>query len=265
MLLSDYSVCLLKLGKTKEALEILKHLYTHYPNDYKLAANLGTAYELNGQVDSALKYIKRDMQLNPNDHEGSEWVHVKVLETKLALQKDPSYLNNHTVLQLDEKSKHDSATLKQLYIQICERFPFTPGPDAIMASLFTDLGDIMANIKSIEYAKAYYQISKNYYGNKSPVIDEKIKEMGKLINKYASVQPDYVKPTESVGMKHKLGGVAYKTLLDDNNRGYTVNWAKINTSTSSLLAMVDFTMTEEQAKKATDNQNDGLKLIQEQK
>ncbi|HXP50352.1 MAG TPA: tetratricopeptide repeat protein [Bacteroidia bacterium] len=265
MLLSDYALCLLKLGKAKEAVAVFAELYKHYPNDYKIAANLGTAYEVNGQVDSAMKYIRRDMQLNPNDHEGSEWIHVKVLETKLALQKDPSYLNNHSVLQLTEQQKKDSNVFNQLFIQLEERFPFSPGPNAIMVSLFTDLGDITANIKSVEHARAYYLMAEKYFGGKSPELDKKIKDMEKLINKYEAGQPANPPKSPETGMPaNSFGYVSYLQFLDDNtDKHYILNWSKINTNTNSLLAMVDFTMTEEQAKKTTGKQNDGLKLIPE--
>ncbi|HKC68615.1 MAG TPA: tetratricopeptide repeat protein [Bacteroidia bacterium] len=246
MLLSDYSLCLMKLGKPKEALDILIELYKHYPNEYKIAANLGTAYEINGQNDSALKYIKRDMQLNPNDHEGSEWVHVKILETKLALKKDPTYLTNHTVLQLTPAQKKDSIVLQHISIQLQERVPFTPvtlAPDELMASLFVDLADISASIKSIEYARAYYQIAKKYYNSQLPFLDAKIKEMERLMNKYSTIElkQDY---KHFEGQRVKVGYFNYKELLSENNpTNYKVNWDKINTDVNSLLALVDFTKT----------------------
>ena len=267
MLLSDYSVCLMKLGRNKEALKILVELYSHYPNEYKIAANLGTAYELNGEVDSALKYIKRDMELNPNDHEGSEWVHVKILQTKLELKKDPGYLNNHTVLQLNEKQKNDSIILQHINIQLQERVPFTPGPDAIMASLMTDLGDISAAIRSIEYARAYYQIAKEYYGSKSPALDGKIKEIQKLMNKYSSIHPPRYESSFE-GEKTKVGYFKYQELLNDNDyQHYKVNWEKINTDVNALLALVDFTKSVQEIKSSAKNlsskQPDELKLIPE--
>lgn len=269
MLLSDYSVCLMKIGKSKEALDILIELYKHYPNEYKIAANLGTAYELNEKLDSALKYIKIGVQLNSHAHEGSEWIHIKVLETKLELKKNPTYLTNHTVLQLTETQKKDSTILQHISIQLQERVPFTPVssiPDEIMASLFTDLADISANVKSIEYARAYYQIAKIYYNSQEPVLGRKIKEMEKLINNYSSIKPKHDKHFE--GEKYKVGYFNYKELLKDNNNpNYKINWQNINTDVNSLLALVDFTKTSQEVKELVksnlNNSADSLKLITE--
>lgn len=240
--LSDYSICLMKLGKQKEALDILVGIYVHYPNDYKIASNLGTAYELNGQNDSALKYIKRGLQLNPSDHEGSEWVHVKVLETKLNLAKNTNYLRENTVLQLSESQKKDTVIRKQIIIQVRERFPFTPGPDAIMSNILIDLADCYSNTASVDYAKVLYQIAKTYYGDKSTIIDDKIKEMQKLINKYAAVKPERHDPNQPEAENKKITGLSYNQCIDNNDPNkYIVNWSSINLNVKSLLGLVDFT------------------------
>lgn len=250
MLLSDYALCLLKLGKTQIALDIFKVLYRNYPNDFKLAANLGTAYELSGYNDSALKYIKKALVLNPNDHKGSEWIHVKILETKIALQKDKNYLKTHTVLQLTEKQKKDSTVLQHLQIQLQERVPFTPAvehPNDIMASLFADLGDISFAIGALEYANAYYNIALNYYKGKVPDIAAKQKELKRLQKKYTSLPPPNDK--EIMGATTRISFFKYTRLLNDNyDPNYSVNWAKIDTTVSALLQLVDFSQSEQQSK-----------------
>jgi len=237
MALSDYAVCLTRLGKNNEALAILQQLYSQHPNEYQLASNLGTTYELSGQVDSALKYIKRGIELNPKDHNGSEWIHVKILETKLQLKKNPDYLKTHTILQLSEKQQNDSVVFHQINIQVRERFPYSPVPDAIMADLMTELGDVSANTSSIEFAKACYQIAKYYYRDSSAALDKKIEVVRQLKKKYINKQAPIFPDME--GENSMMGSFDYKKLLDDNNtQHYTVDWSKINTDVASLLAMV---------------------------
>jgi tetratricopeptide (TPR) repeat protein len=264
-LLSDYAVCLLKLGKRQEALELFLRLYRYYPADYKIAANLGTAYELMGQPDSALKYILRDIALNPQDHEGSEWIHVKVLQTEIALRANNSYLTTHTVLELTSGQQRDTAVFRQLLVQLQERVPFCPGPNQLMASLFTDLGNLSATLKSVEYARVYYQIAQEYYGDQSLALTAKIKNMQKLINKYAHIEP----PDDSTfeGSRTKIGYMRYSEfLLDHSDPHFHPDWTKINTQVASLLALVDFTKTAQQIKdsaKVAGHANDELMLIPE--
>jgi tetratricopeptide (TPR) repeat protein len=266
MLLSDYALGLMKLGKTEESLQILSEIYKHYPNDYKIASNLGTAYELRGMNDSALKYIKRGLQLNPNDHEGSEWVHVKVLETKLKLAKNPDHLKTSTVLGLTETQEKDSNVCRQILIQAHERFPFTPKNDLIMASLMTDLGDCYANTIAVEYALSSYMIAKEYFGDKSASLETKIKEMKELMKKYINVRPN---PKEEElkgryeGMHNKVGPFSYKLMLENNDsENYKVDWSRINTNVTSLLALANFTISETDVKEsAVKNSTDDVKFV----
>ena len=247
--LSDYAVDLLKLGRVNEALDILVELYANSPNEYKLASNLGTAYELHGDIDSALKYIRRGIELNPDDHGGSEWIHVKILETKKKVAADAAWLNTHSVLELTEVQKNDSVVGRQLLIQLQERFPFAPGPDVMMASMFEDLGDISANTHSIEYAKVLYNIAREYYGNKSEALAEKIKQVQSLAGKYAAVQPPNDPYDRIEGDNAKLGSISYKTLLSDNDPDhYQVDWTKIIYDPATLLAKVNLTLKVKEAR-----------------
>ncbi len=241
--LSDYSVTLLKLGKNKEALQLLIELYKYFPKEYNILANLGTAYELNNKADSALKYINIGLKLNPSGHEKSEWVHIKILETKLNLQKDNFYLQKNSVLQLSEKQKLDTLIRKQIKIQVQERFPFSPSPDPIMASIFVDLGDCFANTYSIEYARVLYQIASEYYGDKFAIIYEKIKNVEKLATKYSTIKPEpHTKNPHGETDNSKVGWLSYKQFIDDNDKtNYSINWSAINMNVQSLVKMVDFT------------------------
>lgn len=232
-LLSDYAVLLLKAGATKESIAILAQLSDHYPDEYHIASNLGTAYELNGDLEKAIQYIKKGIQLNPDAHEGSEWVHLKILETKIQLERDSSYLSKNTVLNLTEANKKDSLVKNQILIQVRERFPFSPGPNPIMASLLIDLGDCFANTTSIEFAKTMYTLAKLYYGANEDLVDPKINEMLNLRRKFATVTPEKRKST---GDNIKISGIRYKSMLDDNNpSNYKIPWENIVTDTDQLL------------------------------
>jgi tetratricopeptide (TPR) repeat protein len=237
-LLSDYAVYLLKGGKTEEALQIFISLAYHFPDQYELAANLGTAYELSGNPDSALVYIQKGMKLNPNAHEGSEWVHVKILETKIKQKTQPDYLVSNTVLNLSADQEKDPKICDQILIQLHERFPFCPGPDSIMASLLVDLGDCYANTVSIEIAKGVYELAQKYYGDESESTKNKIAEMKKLSREYDTRSTKIVDEGESI----KEGTFTHKKLMEDfNDPPYEIKWEKINTDVDSLLGIIGLT------------------------
>jgi tetratricopeptide (TPR) repeat protein len=241
-LLSDYAVLLLKAGKTKSAIDILEQLSEKYPDEYQIAANLGTAYELDGNVEKALKFIKRGIELNPDAHNGSEWVHVNLLETKLKLEQDGTYLANHSVLNLSEEQKKNTSVRDQLMIQIRERFPFCKGPDPIMASLLVDLGDCYANTTSIEFAKAAYEIAQHYYGASTEIIDPRMAEVKNLLRQYSSLNVDRraLRYEDDRGTHLRMSPISYKKMLDDNNSiNYSIDWSNVQSNTDSLLAFAE--------------------------
>lgn len=237
-LLSDYAVLLMKAGKVEESLRLLIALNRNHPKEYKIAANLGTAYELNGNLDSALYYINRGMELNANAHDGSEWVHVRILETKMALEKDSTLLHSRSVLQLSDFDKKDTEIRKQLEIQIRERFPFSPGPNAIMVSLFIDLGDCYAETFSFEYAKAFYTLAQEYYGADEEITKPKINGMIALRREHDAISPpDLTFEGEDI----KVGGIRYKDLIDNNNKdNVEINWEEHNLDVPALLALLGY-------------------------
>ena len=74
---NDYAVALMYLGRSSEAVELLKKLETENPGKYEIAANLGTAYELAGNNLEAHRWIKEGIQRNEESHFGTEWLHVE--------------------------------------------------------------------------------------------------------------------------------------------------------------------------------------------
>lgn len=234
-LLSDYALNLVRAEKVKEALVVFEKLVAKYPDEYALQANLGTTYELLGDNKAALKHIKKGLELFPDSHSGSEWIHVKILEAKIALESNPNYLRNHTVLSLTPKQENSEKTATELMIQLKERFPFCKGPDAIMADLFHDLGDCYLETKSYEYAKAFYEVAVKYYGSEDAELNRKIEEARALRTKYenTSVVPD-PKLNGAQYIHQKITGVTYKELLRTNS-DHTINWKGITTDPKTLL------------------------------
>lgn len=246
-LLSDYGLYLVKGGKVKEARIIFEALAKAYPSEYSIIANLGTTYELLGENEKALEYIRKGLKLNQNSHGGSEWIHVKILETKIGFNKDKNYMKEHDVLELTPKQEASDAIRKQLYIQLKERFPFCKGPDSIMADLFIELGDCYAETVSFEHAKGLYQIADRYYMTDRSDVKEKIERVRKLRSKYADSVPDKSRREEIHGETSKISGVPYESYLEDPNSGnYQINWSKIDINPDKLLSYLGLKRIEEE-------------------
>ncbi|MCX7421427.1 MAG: tetratricopeptide repeat protein [Planctomycetia bacterium] len=79
---NDYAVMLVRAGELDEALAVLNEIEAVKPGLYATAANLGTVYELSGDVEKALHWIQEGIARNPKSHFGSEWIHVRILQAK---------------------------------------------------------------------------------------------------------------------------------------------------------------------------------------
>lgn len=81
---NDLASALIHTGDLRTAIQILEEIEKTNPGLYRTASNLGTAYELAGEPAKALDWIRKGIDRNPESHEGSEWIHVRILEKKVS-------------------------------------------------------------------------------------------------------------------------------------------------------------------------------------
>lgn len=175
---SNIALYLMKLGKADSSVQILKRLALKYPTEYTIIANLGTAYELTNQLDSALKYISKGYEVYPRSHFKSEWIHIKILEAKIQAKKNISWYDKNDILPLHElkgyieRGERSMLDLNnQLFYQIRTRAPFTPAPNKVITNLLLTLGDLNKEYGTYEnaflaYAYAIQFEDRNYHQEK---------------------------------------------------------------------------------------------------
>lgn len=177
---SDYAIALMYLGRNTEAVDLLNKLEQEAPGHFFIAANLGTAYELSGDNEAALRWINEGILRNPQDHEDTEWLHAKILEAKIAQQKDAAFFEKHSVLGLEpgpigetirvgEKNYSAKELTAAIEYQLGERLQFVKPPDSSVASLLYDYAAIEAVNRSMESAKHILKFA-GQYGYPEPKI-----------------------------------------------------------------------------------------------
>lgn len=186
---SDYGVQLIYLGEYEKAKQVYREIERLAPNRYQTASNLGTVYELLGQNDSALVWIRKAVELNPDSHDGSEWIHIKILKWKLRGGKVPDVSllgrgfgtgelpENPYKFNLRQLERH---LRRQLY----ERSTLVPPKDAIVGRLYFDLGNVVAQTTSADAAIPYYRAARNY-GYDTPLLQTRIAAMKELISSFS--------------------------------------------------------------------------------
>ena len=116
--LNDYGVMLIYAHQYEKAIQVFKEIEKTHHLLAKTAANLGTAYELNGEIEKAQYWIAQGIKRNPHIHDNSEWIHLKILDAKLAQKQNPDWINKHDVLGLDfGLSAAPKAKVEALFIQ----------------------------------------------------------------------------------------------------------------------------------------------------
>ena len=171
---NELAVALMRLGRPREAIRLLTVLEARHPGRYEIATNLGTAYELAGEDENALQWIREGIRRNPRSHMGSEWIHVRILEAKVAgtvgtgsmlgldevnaklpKQSDLPAGNTGQPLDSDEVSLH-------LFAQLAERTQFVPPTDPVVASLFFDWANLEMATGSLEVADLAFEFAQRY-------------------------------------------------------------------------------------------------------
>ena len=199
--ITNRSVSLIMMGKYPEAIKLLKKLERKHTGFAKTAANLGTALELTGQDEDALKWIKKGITRDPTEHSGTEWLHVRILETKLQLKNQPELLTTQSVLGLDfgnqavpnyiaggfvdwQNNLHDLLQIQQaINYQLTERTKFVKPKDPVVADLFFDLANItwLTQTQYNQDVIRHYQQALRYGFPHQAQIKQRVKAYRKLM------------------------------------------------------------------------------------
>lgn len=194
--LSDKGYVLIVQGKYDEALKLYLEIEKIKPNRYSTASNIGTLYELMGENQKAYEWIKKSIEINPESHDGSEWLHLKILEAKIQKLQNPSgqfFINTNFGTEIIPKTKLEYKKLEQLrnalYFQLNERVSFIKTKDKIISILLFELGNITNVMSEYNYkdASEIYLLSKQY-GYKDELLNERLILCLKQISDYYSKQ-----------------------------------------------------------------------------
>lgn len=169
----SYAAGLVYLGKYAEAVDLLQKLEAEKPGEYHTAANLGTAYELARNNQKALQWISEGIKRNSESHFGTEWLHVKLLEAKLAAETNANYFAHHTILDLQApltnavvKVGARDYSVKEVYsaylFQLMERLQFVKEPDPVVAAMLFDFAVLEAALHSLEGAKGLLKMAQEF-------------------------------------------------------------------------------------------------------
>ncbi len=178
--LSDYGYVLIFNRDYKKAISIYQKIDSISPSLYSTASNLGTAYELIGENDLALKWIMKSYEINQKSHHNSEWIHINILKIKTDSKLEVTsgnLINTSFGSSLEPKTDLSNSELETLhesiYYQLNERMTFISGKNQIIGNLLFDLANISLILNYKSDATRMYKMAKDY-GYNSELIDTRI-------------------------------------------------------------------------------------------
>ncbi|WP_167343418.1 tetratricopeptide repeat protein [Flavobacterium chungangense] len=206
--LSDKGYVLIIQKKYHEALQLYLNIEKIKPNRYSTASNIGTLYELIGENQKAYNWIKKSIEINPESHYGSEWLHLKILEAKVKDIKNVSgefLTNNSFGKEAFPKTNLSNKQLRlfaqSVYFQVNERMSFIKPEDHIISVLLFELGNAVKIIGENQNAKQIYKKAKEY-GFKDKIIDKRLNSYYESSASYGKIKNQ--KKSESINNKVRI-------------------------------------------------------------
>jgi hypothetical protein len=205
--LTDLGILLVYQGQHAQAIRLFLTLERRYPGHHETAANLGTALELAGHDAPALQWIRIGIRRNADEHYGSEWLHARILEAKIAVAKDPGYLAHHSVAGLafedvlvptipgDLPAGNDGRPVKPwelnaaLAYQLQERTGFVRPPDAIVANLLHDWATLNLAGGPIENAATFYDFAVTYGARRDALMRNRQSYIERVLAQAGEAEP----------------------------------------------------------------------------
>lgn len=196
---NDLAVNLIRQGRTTAAIRLLVANERDFPGRPQTAANLGTALELAGFDDIALRWIRIGIRRNAGEHLGTEWLHARILEAKVAARHDPAYFATHSVAGVqfadtvlpslpatyppgnDGRPVTPFGLNQALNYQLFERLQFVRPPDPVVANLLMDWGTLNLAGGSVEDAKVVYRLAVRYGARSTPLMQARLKRIDAIL------------------------------------------------------------------------------------
>ena len=112
--LADLGAVHVRLGETARAVELLRTAQREHPNHYAIASNLGTAWQLHGDLEQAAACLKEAVRLAPGKHQKAEEAQLKLVRLRQRAGRDGQGLDDlFGVRFIGESGKYEAGKIAE--------------------------------------------------------------------------------------------------------------------------------------------------------
>ncbi|QVL30100.1 tetratricopeptide repeat protein [Telmatocola sphagniphila] len=187
---ADLGAVLIRLNRLTEALDWLREAARQHPKNFAIAANLGTAWQLTGDLNQAEKQLEESVRLAPEKWKPYEATHLKLIRLRKAkaTPRDNFFgidftgsLNRPTAGQIDPEQKkklpaNDVALIEQLALWLPSDGPLLWQ----MAELANAHGDVRTAASIIEGCVSEFGMGQGDIRERRRIYKEAADEIAKL-------------------------------------------------------------------------------------
>jgi Tfp pilus assembly protein PilF len=109
---ADLGAIYVRLGELTKAVELLRTAQREHPNHFRVNANLGTAWQLRGDLDQAALCLENAVTLSPGKYQKAEEYHLKLVRSRLRAEKNSQDMDDlFGVRFVDDKGEYTPGKL----------------------------------------------------------------------------------------------------------------------------------------------------------
>ena len=110
--LADLGAIYIRLGQANKAVDLLRGAQRDHPQHFHIAANLGTAWQMQGDLDQAAACLQQAVRLAPGKYAKAEEYHLKLVRLRQKETKGAQDLDNLFDIQfVGEGDKYEPGKL----------------------------------------------------------------------------------------------------------------------------------------------------------
>lgn len=203
---TNLGVSLIYREQYAAAIRLFLRLERIYPGRPQTAANLGTALELAGQDAVALKWIRLGIRRDRGEHEGTEWLHARILQAKIA-NAEGRWDRKRSIAGVayaeepipaipkampagnDGKPVKPHELDRAFRYQLNERMKFVAPKDWVVANLLMDWATLNLAGGPVENAKVLHGLARRYGQPATVLWSQRLARIDRILAKPEAATP----------------------------------------------------------------------------